>query len=116
VATIESLKEHLAAAYSATLDLQGLTFRPMFGGVLAYTDERPLASLSDVGLALKLGPADQSALLELPGARRLQYEPDAPPSKSYIVVPESMAQDPVALAPWVFRGVEFVRTLPRKKR
>lgn len=83
-----------------------LTFKPMFGGILAYADGKPLASLSDVGLALKLAPADQDELLKIKGAKRLQYEPSQPPSKSYIVVPPSLLKDRAALHGWVLRSVE----------
>jgi TfoX/Sxy family transcriptional regulator of competence genes len=49
-----------------------LTFRPMFGGIMGYADGKVFASLSDVGLALKLGGEAHGALLALPGAKPLQ--------------------------------------------
>jgi TfoX/Sxy family transcriptional regulator of competence genes len=60
-----------------------LSFRPMFGGIMGYASGKVFASLSDVGLALKLTGADREALLAIPGSKPLQYEPDQPPSKSY---------------------------------
>ena len=83
-----------------------LTFRPMFGGILAYADGKPVASLSDVGLALKLAPAEQDALLKIKGAKRLQYAPGKPPSKTYIVIPPSLLKDRAALHGWVLKSVE----------
>lgn len=115
-AKIESLRDALAAACADALGPEGLTFRPMFGGIMAYAEGRPFASLSNVGLALKLAPADQSAFLELPGAKRLQYEPTSPPSKSYVVVPDPLVDDPDALEPWARRSAEFVQTLPHKAK
>lgn len=84
---------------------------------MAYADGRPFASLSNVGLALKLATDDQAPLLALPQAERLRYEPDAPASKSYVVVPNAWVGDPDALAPWAAKSVQFARTQPlRKKR
>ena len=37
-----------------------LGFRPMFGGITAYANGAPFASLSDVGLALKMTGADHA--------------------------------------------------------
>ena len=65
----------LAAAAPPDLPL---TFRPMFGGILAYVDGKAFASLSNVGLALKLAGENHSDFLALPGAKPLRYDPDAP--------------------------------------
>ncbi len=70
-----------------------LAFKPMFGGVCAYVGGRVFASLSDVGLALKLPPDVQEELLQVPEARRLQYDPASPPSKQYVVVPPPVLSD-----------------------
>ncbi len=82
-----------------------LTFRAMFGGILAYVAGKPVASLSDVGVALKAGGPEYAALLALPGAVALRYEPDAPPSKSYVVVPHAMLADPDALRTAIIRCI-----------
>jgi TfoX/Sxy family transcriptional regulator of competence genes len=93
-----------------------LSFRPMFGGVLAYVDGKAFASLSNVGLALKLAGADHAELSALPGARALKYEPDAPPSKSYVCVPDAMLDDREALRAWIARGAAGLRTIVKKPR
>ena len=87
---------------AAPPDLE-LSFRPMFGGIMGYADAKVFASLSNVGLALKLSGADRDALLAEPGARPLQYEPDQPPSKSYVVLPQAMLSDPDTLRRWIVR-------------
>jgi hypothetical protein len=58
-----------------------LRFKPMFGGLMAYLDEKPCAWLVRGKLALKLAPADQPALLQLEGASRLIARPGAAPSR-----------------------------------
>ena len=113
--TLDTLKDQLSlAAESHALDGE-LTFKPMFGGVCGYVGGRVFASLSDIGLALKLPPEAQAELLSEDGAKRLQYEPDAPPNKQYIVVPPPMQADLAALAPWLGRSVEYVLAQPAPK-
>jgi len=110
------LKQHFEDALAHTSNDADITFRPMFGGILAYADGKPLASLSNVGLAFKLGTKDQEELLAQKGAKRLRYEPDAPESKTYIVVPEGFLKDGKELAPWIEKSVAFVRSAPAKKK
>jgi TfoX/Sxy family transcriptional regulator of competence genes len=97
----KALQQLLTAA--APPDL-ALAFKPMFGGILAYLDGKAFASLSDMGLALKAGPALMAALLAEPGARPLRYRPDDPPSKSYVLAPEAMLTDRDALRGWIARA------------
>ena len=92
------------------------TFRAMFGGLMVYADGRPLASLSDVGVGLKLGADDREEILAESGAEMLRYEPDAAPSKSYVRLPDAVVDDPERLSEWVGRGVRFVASAPFKKR
>jgi TfoX/Sxy family transcriptional regulator of competence genes len=103
-----------AAAERLNLD-KDLTFKKMFGGGMAYIGGKPAASLSNIGIALKLAPLDQEELLAIDGAARLQYEPDAPVSKSYIVVPKAMVSNPALLAPWLKRSSDYILSLPGKK-
>jgi TfoX/Sxy family transcriptional regulator of competence genes len=94
-----------------------LDFRPRFGGIMGYAAGKVFASLSDVGLALKLSGADREALLATPGAKPLRYEPDQPPSKSYVVAPEAMLSDPDQLRLWIGRSVSGLpaKSAPRRK-
>ncbi len=90
---------------AAPPDLE-LAFKPMFGGIMGYAGGKVFVSLSDVGLALKLAGADRDELLTIAGSKPLQYEPDQPPSKSYVVAPESMLSDLDDLRMWIARSVE----------
>lgn len=113
--SLDEMQDRLSQAAEAhTLDRE-LTFKPMFGGVCAYVQGRVCASLSNVGLALKLPPEAQAELLSEEGAKRLQYEPDAPPSKQYIVVPPPMQTDAASLAAWLARSVDYVLAQPAPK-
>jgi TfoX/Sxy family transcriptional regulator of competence genes len=111
---------HEPAALLKTLETAAprdiaLLSKPMFGGIGVYADGRMFCSLSNVGLALKLGDDDRAALLKVKGARPLQYEPDMPPSKTYVVVPAAMLKERKVLEEWIGRSAAFVKAGPPKK-
>jgi len=81
-----------------------LRFKPMFGGLMAYLGEKPCAWLTRDGLALKLAPADQPALLRIEGTARLVAKPGAAPSRHYIVLPAALSRDTVQLAGWLAKS------------
>lgn len=114
---LEELRHRLdLAAEEVLAPDEGPTFRAMFGGLGSYARGRMFASLSDAGLALKLGPEDRARLLEEEGARRLRYEEGGPVSKTYVVVPPAVANERRLLAGWVLRSVEHTASLPAPKR
>jgi len=110
------LQKILDEALSLWSEEYEVTYRPMFGGITGYTRGRNFASLSSVGLALKLGPADRGKLLEIDGARPLRYEPDSPPSKQSVLVPDSMLDAPDSLRPWLERSLQFSSRQPMRKK
>ncbi len=110
------LQKKLETAIKATPLAETVHFRPMFGGILGYVKDVGFVSLSDVGLAFKLAPADQDELLLIDGAKRLQYDRTQPISKQYVVVAESILADDTALAAWAVRSAEYTLTLPKKKK
>ncbi len=96
----DALRYHLELAAEEVLPPdEELTFRAMFGGVGTYARGRMFASLSNSGLALKLGPESRARLLEEDGARMLQYEEGGPASKTSVVVPSGITTEPSLLAP-----------------
>ena len=102
-----------AKMLAAAPDIE-LSFRRMFGGIMGYASELVFASLSDVGLALKFTAADRDRALELPGAVPLRYEPDAPPSKSYVVLPAEIVDDGAALHDWIVVSVNGLKPKPKR--
>jgi TfoX/Sxy family transcriptional regulator of competence genes len=108
----KALQAVLEAAAPPDMELR---FKAMFGGIMGYAEEKPFASLSDVGLAFKLEtPADHEALMKVPGAKALQYDASQPLSKTYVVVPEGMLSDKEALREWVVRTVKGLKAKKRK--
>ncbi len=111
----KDLKAVMEAASPPDLELG---FRPMFGGIMGYAAGQVFASLSNVGLALKMAGADHAALSEVPGVKPLRYEPDDPPSKSYLLLPNAMLSDSDSLRSWMARsaaGLKPKTKTPRKK-
>ena len=114
--SLTSMQHEITDAAAEAAPEREIAFRPMFGGVCAYVEGRVFASLSNVGLALKLSPSEQTELLVVPEAARLRYEPDAPESKQYIVVPGALREDADGFARWVAKSMTFVLTLPVPKK
>ncbi len=102
----------------AVPDPNAIHFRPMFGGVMAYANGKPFASLSNVGLAIKLDAAHYAALLQERGARPLQYEPSSPPSKQYVLVPDALLNDSERerLGVWLAHAIRYVSQPGKPKR
>ena len=110
----KALKAVMEAA-SPDLDL---TFRPMFGGIFGYAAGQAFASLSNVGLALKMTGADHAALSAVQDVVPLRYEPGDPPSKTYLLLPDAMLSDPDSLRLWTLRsaaGLKPKTKTPRKE-
>ncbi|MDB5693057.1 MAG: hypothetical protein JWO81_2120 [Alphaproteobacteria bacterium] len=95
------LREIMADAAPPELEL---AFRPMFGGIMAYAEGKAFASLSDVGMAVKAKGPLMVEFLAVEGAQPLRYKPGAPPSKSYVTVPDAMLDDRDALRDWLVRA------------
>jgi TfoX/Sxy family transcriptional regulator of competence genes len=85
----------------------------MFGGIMGYVAGRPFALLSNRGLALKLGADDRDRLIAAGGAP-LRIEPDAPPSRSYTLVPDAMLVLSDALSGWIACSAAHVVAAPAK--
>ena len=105
-----------AVLQEAAPDHLDLRFRAMFGGIMAYAEGKPFASLSNIGLALKLLGEDHAELLGCEGARALRYEPDQPASKSYVVVPEAMLSDKAVLRSWIKRSAANLESFKSRGR
>lgn len=109
----KELKAVMEAASPPDLEL---SFRPMFGGIFGYAAGQAFASLSNVGLALKMAGADYAALSELSDVKPLRYEPNDPPSKSYLLLPDAMLSDPDSLRLWIVRSSVGLKPKTKKLR
>lgn len=105
---LDVLRGELEDAAAHLGKLHDLRIKPMFGGLMAWLDGKPCAWMTSTGMALKLAPADQPALLQLAGASRLIAQPGAAPSRHYIVLPASLSHDTVQLAGWLAKSAQTV--------
>lgn len=78
-----------------------LASRRMFGGLMVYADDTPIASLSPAGFGVKLAGPQYEDAMALPGSRPLRYAPDQPPRKHYVALPDDVVDDDAALARWL---------------
>jgi TfoX/Sxy family transcriptional regulator of competence genes len=101
---IQHLRKELEDAATHLGRPHDLRFKPMFGGLMAWFDEKPCAWLSTQGLALRLAEADQADLLAEKGAARFRHRPDEPPSRDYILVPSVLRRDTARFAEWLERS------------
>ncbi|GAC1422336.1 MAG: hypothetical protein NVSMB5_15850 [Candidatus Velthaea sp.] len=88
-----------------------LSFRALFGDLTAYAGTRDFASISRAGLAFKLSSAHGRDLLKA-GGKMLQSDANSPPSKSAVVVPETMLTDMDELRAWAIRSAVYAKSLP----
>ena len=112
---VTTLRSLLEAALSDPA--QGITIecKHFFSGAAAYADGRIFMTLTSVGLALKL-PQESQVILIGQGAKPLRYFPNGPIKKDYVIVPERMARDTAALAPWVTKSILFARKFPKARQ
>ncbi|MHB1057951.1 MAG: TfoX/Sxy family protein [Rhodanobacter sp.] len=103
-AKLEAMRRELEDAAAHLGKPHDLRFKPMFGCLMAYLDEQPCAWLTPGGLALKLAPSKQAALLRVDGAARMVAKPGAAPSRHYIVLPAALSGDTVQLARWLAKS------------
>ena len=110
---LSELMAGLAPCLSTTADL---TIRHFFSGAAVYAADRICISFTPAGFALKLPRDLRSELLAEKGVESLQYFPDAPLKKAYVVLPQRMLEETETLCFWVDRSIEYVLTLPRPKK
>jgi TfoX/Sxy family transcriptional regulator of competence genes len=115
-ADIEALRRDLTDAATHLGRPHDLRFKPMFGGLMAYFDEKPLAWLSSQGMALKVPERDQAALLAHEGTVRFRHRADAPPSRGYLIVPASLCRDTPQLAAWLERCAQAAPAAKKRPR
>ena len=77
-----------------------------FSGAALYAEGGIFATLTPVGLALKLPPKRRYALLRV-GGKPLRYFPKAPIKKDYVVLPEATLAAAGRLAPLLEESLNY---------
>ena len=86
-----------------------LECRHFFAGAALYADGKICASLTPVGLAVKLPLAVREAMLADGRGRPLRYFDGGKVKKEYVLLPAGSAADPSALAELFLTSFRYVR-------
>lgn len=85
-----------------------LEFKHFFSGAAVYVNGSICITLTPVGLALKLPEESRQLLIHEQRAKPLQYFPNAPIKKSYVVLHESVLSDTESFRQWIMASIEYV--------
>jgi TfoX/Sxy family transcriptional regulator of competence genes len=114
LATSRALIEDAMPYPPNEVDLQ---FKFMFGGMGAFARTRIFAVILGEDIGLKL-PPDQLDPAHAVGGVNWVYEDKGKEMvmKSYIVFPHAITHDPQAFGEWMRLSIDYVLSLPAKKR
>jgi TfoX/Sxy family transcriptional regulator of competence genes len=103
--------EGLAQRIRESLDeVPGLTEKKMFGGISFLLEGNMACGVIDADLIVRVGPDGYEAGLSQPHTRPFDFTGRT--MKGWVVVnPEGVEADD-DLKRWVYKGVDFARTLP----
>ena len=109
-----SSKESEALLRSLVPPGKGISLRPMFGNLSAFTGGNMFMGVYGEDFFVRLSDSDRLELLKDQGASI--FEPVAGRKmKEYVVVPRAWKGDAAKIRPWVSRAVEWVGKMPAKK-
>jgi|ERR1051325_9219980 len=92
-----------------------LACKDFLNGAAAYANRRIFMMSTAAGLALKLPPAAQAALIEK-GAKPLRLLPDCQVKKGYVLLPKAIMGDFDALNSLLTQSILFSQTVARARR
>jgi TfoX/Sxy family transcriptional regulator of competence genes len=108
--------EALVALFGKLLDgLPGTELRQMFGCPVAFVSGNMLSGLHQSSMMLRLSDTDRAAFQQRYRARLFEPIPGRA-MREYVVLPDSLLEDPRELKRWVARGHAYVASLPPKQR
>ena len=107
-AYIRKLSELVERAAPENIDDIRLEVKHFFSGAAVYANGKICITLTPVGLALKLPEKDILPLIKEEGAKPLQYFPEGPIKKEYVLLPGSIVGNSKKLQHWVKLSIEYV--------
>lgn len=108
---LEQLTLLLREATSEGFGSIKLEYKHFFSGAALYANGKICISLTPAGFALKLPEESRNDLLKQKGTKPLQYFPEGPIKKEYIVLPKNILDDRKVLRRWVKVSIEYVTSL-----
>ena len=113
---LDRLSDLMAEVASNLSTTANLKIKHFFSGAAVYADGRICITLTPAGFALKLPAGLRDELMAQEGTKHLQYFPEAPIKKDYVVLPQRMLDDRDTFCFWVDKSIEYVLTLPQPKK
>ena len=113
---LDMLSELMADISSNLSTTANLEIKHFFSGAAVYADGRMCITMTPAGFALKLPAGLRDELLAQEGTKHLQYFPEAPIKKDYVVLPQRMLSDRDTLCFWVDKSIAYVLALPQPKK
>jgi TfoX/Sxy family transcriptional regulator of competence genes len=110
----KSPPELIARFDAAFPDGPGVEQRQMFGFPAGFVNGNMFCGLFEAHMLLRLADAARHEMLKLPGAKIFEPMPGRP-MREYVTVSPAVLGDPVALARWTKRALDYASSLPPKK-
>ena len=85
-----------------------LQCKHFFSGAALYVNGKICASLTPVGLALKLPEPSRARLVSTRRGRPLRYFPAGPIKKEYVALSRAMLANPLQLRRWLTGSIQYV--------
>jgi TfoX/Sxy family transcriptional regulator of competence genes len=95
--------------------LPGVERRKMFGYPAAFKNGHMACGVFQSSMMLRLPESGRRAFLEQFDTRLFEPVPGRP-MKEYVLVPETLVKLPEVLRPWIRKSLEYLDTLPGKKK
>ena len=109
---LEKLSELMNRVTAGKFKNADLECKHFFSGAAVYANGRICITLTPVGFAVKLPEESRTALMRDKGAKHLQYIPEGPIKKDYVVLPEATLKDMRILRHWVAVSIGYVTGPP----
>jgi TfoX/Sxy family transcriptional regulator of competence genes len=99
---------------SAMQGTPGVSERSMFGGVSFMLEGNMCCGVIEDNLVVRVGPTAYETALQEPHTRPMDFT--GRPLTGFVYVERAGYESPSALRGWIERGIEFVRSLPPRRR
>ena len=115
---LERLSALVSTAVPRTPRGVHLQCKHFFSGAALYVNGEICASLTPVGLAVKLPEPSRTRLVSTGRGRPLRYFPAGPIKKEYVALSRAILENPLQLRRWLTGSIAYVagHSLPAKRR
>jgi TfoX/Sxy family transcriptional regulator of competence genes len=116
-AYLERLSALVGGAVPRTARGVQLQCKHFFSGAALYANGKICASLTPVGLAVKLPERSRTRLVRTRRARPLRYFPAGPIKKEYVALSRAILDNPLQVRRWLTGSIAYVtgHSVPMKK-